>query len=231
MGLALELIPHEKSTADIIMADIFPESPSSQDIASSLVPRIRTQVPIPDDFAFGLATSPCYTTLSSYIGFGEFRDYVAHLELRGQRPESKEHSEGMAKELAKNGGSRLFPHLLRHSDCSGWYVPVEFPLPILDNEHSIGSANRLLLELAVITETLGMAEPAKHFMGCVDYGSEHGWRVDAVTHYESVFQVKDWNRHDFENERDPLSSEKWIASALVWFCKASIHRKVAIEFC
>ena len=52
-------------------------------------------------------------------------------------------------------------HLLNHSDSDGWYIPEEFPDPILllksgtANDYlSIGSSNRLLAELMEISATL-----------------------------------------------------------------------------
>lgn len=52
-------------------------------------------------------------------------------------------------------------HLLCHSDCEGYYVPVEFPEPLFDDEGLIpggmlGSSHQLMRELVQVAPVLGI---------------------------------------------------------------------------
>ncbi len=54
-----------------------------------------------------------------------------------------------------------FDHLIHHSDCEGYYVPVEFGPVLVDEELSggaLGSSVRLLAELRALAEALGLPE-------------------------------------------------------------------------
>lgn len=51
-------------------------------------------------------------------------------------------------------------HLLYHSDCEGFYVPIDFPEVIVDARlpgETLGSSHRLLAELVEIAPYLGIA--------------------------------------------------------------------------
>lgn len=59
-------------------------------------------------------------------------------------------------------GSKLESHLLCHSDCEGFYVPVDFPEPLFDENEEVaggilGSSPGLMRELLVVAAPLGIA--------------------------------------------------------------------------
>jgi hypothetical protein len=50
-------------------------------------------------------------------------------------------------------------HLIWHSDCDGYYIPIDFPVPLIKDVTSgdiIGSSQGLLRELIAIAPTLGI---------------------------------------------------------------------------
>ena len=54
-------------------------------------------------------------------------------------------------------------HLLCHSDCEGWYLPIDFPQVVFSSEDDdlpggmLGSTQRLRAELALVAPALGIA--------------------------------------------------------------------------
>lgn len=58
-----------------------------------------------------------------------------------------------------DGASMLESHLLNHSDCDGYYVPVDFDAPLVDDEFDgviLGSSVALQRELLAVAEPLGI---------------------------------------------------------------------------
>ncbi len=59
------------------------------------------------------------------------------------------------------GTSDRFDHLVHHSDCEGFYVPVDFAPVLIDERVTgeyIGSSQRLLEECRRVAERLGLPE-------------------------------------------------------------------------
>ncbi|MEV1198524.1 hypothetical protein [Microbispora rosea] len=59
------------------------------------------------------------------------------------------------------GASDRFDHLVHHSDCEGFYVPVDFAPVLIDERVTgeyIGSSQRLLEECRRVAERLGLPE-------------------------------------------------------------------------
>ena len=75
----------------------------------------------------------------------------------GPRTEPDPAADGkLAPFLTGNAEPGRFPHLLRHAESSGYYVPLDFPCPfwLAEQQLSVGSAPRLAAELAGITAAL-----------------------------------------------------------------------------
>ena len=88
-------------------------------------------------------------------------------------------------------------HLLWHSDCEGYYVPVSFP-EVLESEavlgDGVGSSQRLLAELTGIAAPLGVSlfdgiltdEEASRVNGAVESGGPH---ATALMVWLSLFEA------------------------------------------
>ena len=88
-------------------------------------------------------------------------------------------------------------HLLWHSDCEGYYVPVSFP-EVLESEAvlgaGVGSSQRLLAELTDVAAPLGVSlvdgvltdEEASRVNGAVDSGGPH---ATALMVWLSLFEA------------------------------------------
>ncbi|WOO82603.1 uncharacterized protein LOC62_04G006083 [Vanrija pseudolonga] len=58
-----------------------------------------------------------------------------------------------------DGASMLDSHLLNHSDCDGYYVPIDFDAPLVDDEYPgviLGSSVALQRELLAVAAPLGI---------------------------------------------------------------------------
>jgi hypothetical protein len=63
-----------------------------------------------------------------------------------------------------------FTHLVMHSDAAGFYVPLDFPDPVMplkmdgESDHiwPVGSVQRLQLELTELAQVLGLPDGLKH---------------------------------------------------------------------
>lgn len=80
---------------------------------------------------------------------GEFRPVA-----RGESPEED-------KRLRKEYAIAVDSHIICHSDCEGFYVPVDFPSPLDDEEvrlcgGQLGSSVRALRELVQVAPLLGI---------------------------------------------------------------------------
>ncbi len=63
-----------------------------------------------------------------------------------------------------DGDDTTFPHLMRHSDNKGLWVPVDFPEPLAASEPAwwmVGSVPRVLQELARIEAVISVTEQSK----------------------------------------------------------------------
>ncbi|MES9621145.1 hypothetical protein ACPCBX_06145 [Streptomyces tuirus] len=106
-----------------------------------------------------------------------------------------------------------FDHLIHHSDCEGYYVPVDFTHVIVDKRAPggyLGSSVRLLLEARRLAEALGLPE-------------------DLDPHSEEVFEAAEaeepasegWQRYGVES---------YVCLQLLQAAKLSIATGAAIAF-
>ncbi|MGW4383926.1 hypothetical protein [Kitasatospora sp. NPDC004531] len=104
-----------------------------------------------------------------YSGLHTLRRLAAHLAATGQLPEPLAEGERASedRELREayddipDDPAGPFDHLIHHSDCEGYYVPVDFGPVLVDEEPAggmLGSSVRLLAELRVVAEALGLPE-------------------------------------------------------------------------
>ncbi|MFF4542413.1 hypothetical protein [Streptomyces aureus] len=107
----------------------------------------------------------------------------------------------------------LFDHLIHHSDCEGYYAPVDFNHVIVDKKAPggyLGSSVRLLVETRRLAEALGLPE-------------------DLDPHSEEVFEATDaeepanegWQRYGVES---------YVCLQLLQAAKLSIATGAAIVF-
>ncbi|MDN3353030.1 hypothetical protein [Actinomadura sp. DC4] len=107
-----------------------------------------------------------------------------------------------------------FDHLVHHSDCEGYYVPVDFEEVIIDERLTgayLGSSVRLLAEARAIAAALGLPED-------LDPGSDE---VSAATDAETP-NGEGWQRY---------ATESYICLQLINAAKHSIKTGAAIVFC
>ncbi|KDN86498.1 hypothetical protein [Kitasatospora cheerisanensis] len=104
-----------------------------------------------------------------YSGLHTLRRLAAHLAADGRLPEPLAEGERASQdpvlqrmyEDIPDDPAGPFDHLIHHSDCEGYYVPVEFGPVLVDEELSggaLGSSVRLLAELRALAEALGLPE-------------------------------------------------------------------------
>lgn len=107
-----------------------------------------------------------------------------------------------------------FDHLIYHSDCEGYYVPVDFERVIVDESlvgGHLGSSVRLLAETRRIAAALGLPED-------LDPDSEEVFSaVNARTP-----MAEGWQRY---------GTESYVCLRLIQTAKHSIATGAAIAFC
>jgi len=102
-------------------------------------------------------------------------------------------------------------HLLWHSDCEGYYVPIDFPYVIEGEEivgGGFGSSQRLMVELCLIAPPLGIT-------------LENGQLSDSETQRLSDL---------IDDCTDPYETEIVVWLALFEAARLSIHHRTAIHF-
>lgn len=104
-----------------------------------------------------------------YSGLHTVRRLAVHLAETGTLPDPLEEAHRAADDplLRKaytefpGGTAGPFDHLINHSDCEGYYVPVDFEQVIADDSLAggyLGSSVRLLAETRRIATALGLPE-------------------------------------------------------------------------
>lgn len=107
-----------------------------------------------------------------------------------------------------------FDHLIHHSDCEGYYVPVDFGQVIADERLTggyLGSSVRLLAETRRIATALGLPE---------DLDPDSGEVFDACD--TAARATKGWQRYGIES---------YVCLRLIHAAKHSIATGAAIAFC
>ncbi|MGW0129881.1 hypothetical protein [Streptomyces sp. NPDC003299] len=158
-----------------------------------------------------------------YSGLHTLRRLAVHLAADGRLPEPLtvlETGRATADPLLSQVYQTLpgdppgpFDHLVHHSDCEGYYVPVDFPQVIVDPKARggcLGSSVRLLAETRRLAEALGLPE-------------------DLDPHSEEVFEASDadepadegWQRYGVES---------YVCLQLLRAAKLSIATGAAIAF-
>jgi hypothetical protein len=90
----------------------------------------------------------------------------------------------VAQETAKLGS-----HLLCHSDCEGFYLPIDFPKPLFADEERLpggmlGSSHGLLRELVAVAPVLGIALPGGKL------SDAEANRINGITEAEGPFWIE-----------------------------------------
>jgi hypothetical protein len=104
-----------------------------------------------------------------YAGLHTVRRLAVHLVVSGRLPEPLPRSRRASDDPLLNQVYETLPgdppgpfdHLIHHSDCEGYYVPVDFAHVIVDKRAPggyLGSSVRLLAETRRIAEALGLPE-------------------------------------------------------------------------
>ena len=154
-----------------------------------------------------------------YSGLHALRRVAVHLAATGTLPRPLEASKATDDPLLKKAYAALpgdpagpFDHLIYHSDCEGYYVPVDFGQVIVDESVAggyLGSSVRLLAETRRIATALGLPE-------------------DLDPDSEEVFSATDadaaggWQRYGIES---------YVCLRLIQTAKHSIATGAAIAFC
>ncbi|MGI5170685.1 hypothetical protein ACQEU3_40685 [Spirillospora sp. CA-253888] len=107
-----------------------------------------------------------------------------------------------------------FDHLIHHSDCEGYYVPLDFERVIVDDKAPggyLGSSVRLLAETRRVAEAIGLPE-------------------DLNPHSEEVFEAADAEGPAAEGWQC-YGVEAYVCLQLIRAAKLSIATGAAIGFC
>ncbi|GAA0969509.1 hypothetical protein GCM10009555_016770 [Acrocarpospora macrocephala] len=107
-----------------------------------------------------------------------------------------------------------FDHLVQHSDCEGFYVPVDFEPVLIDERVTggyIGSSQRLLEECRRIAERLGLPEDLDPWSDKVD---------EAIEDRRTV--LEGWQRYGVES---------FTCLQLMAAARQSIATGAAVVFC
>ncbi|PJN22020.1 hypothetical protein CG736_29815 [Kitasatospora sp. CB02891] len=157
-----------------------------------------------------------------YSGLHTLRRVAAHLAANGRLPEPLAEGDRASEdpELREayydipDDPAGPFDHLIHHSDCEGYYVPVDFGPVLIDEELSggmLGSSVRLLAELRTVAEALGLPADLD------PYADE----VTAVLDGE-VADPEGWQRY---------GAESFICLQLMRAAELSVRTGAAIAFC
>ncbi len=115
-----------------------------------------------------------------------------------------------------------FPHLMMHNGGWGYFLGLDFPMPMElgpENRLSIGSSKRLLHELTEINCVLSCR---------VGFHFDHGWDTEPVSGYEPVCASPD---EEALEESMPfwLKRTKFVWSVMHYYAKLSMNRELAIS--
>lgn len=149
-----------------------------------------------------------YESCGSYHNLHLLRGFAIYLEKEGRLPSTDEReSDYPLLQLQYEGAfeTAKFAHLIEHSDCEGYYVPIPLTEPIFTEEgESIGSVFGLLDELNLLKEWLWQGTDANL------EGPEVLWKID---------------------RRDPLGKEKLVWCKLRWLCRNARKFNLVMSFC
>jgi hypothetical protein len=81
---------------------------------------------------------------------------VSALHGRGDDVTPVAPGEDLDDEPEEDATCNLSSHLICHSDCDGYYVPVDFDDPIFLDGGAVGSSQQLLRELQEVAEPIGI---------------------------------------------------------------------------
>ncbi|MCP9994274.1 hypothetical protein LUX09_33555 [Streptomyces albogriseolus] len=156
-----------------------------------------------------------------YSGLHTVRRLAVHLAAGGRLPEPLDSSQratddpllGEVYEALPSDPPGPFDHLVHHSDCEGYYVPVDFAHVIVDDKAPggyLGSSVRLLEEARRLAEALGLPE-------------------DLDPHSEEVFEAADAEQLATEGWRR-YGVESYVCLQLLHAAKLSVSTGAAIAF-
>lgn len=156
-----------------------------------------------------------------YSGLHTVRRLAVHLAASGRLPEPLDGSQwatddpllGKVYEALPSDPPGPFDHLVHHSDCEGYYVPIDFAQVIVDKRARggyLGSSVRLLEEARRLAEALGLPE-------------------DLDPHSEEVFEAADAEKLATEGWRR-YGVESYVCLQLLRAAKLSISTGAAIAF-
>jgi hypothetical protein len=135
-----------------------------------------------------------------YSGLHTVRRVAVHLADTGTLPDPLEEAHKAADDPLLTKAYTEFPgrsagpfdHLICHSDCEGYYVPVDFGQVIFDESLAggyLGSSVRLLAETRRIASALGLPEDldpdSEEVLGACDANTSaaEGWRRYGIESY------------------------------------------------
>jgi hypothetical protein len=154
-------------------------------------------------------------------GLHALRRVAAHLDRFGKLPPLRGEAAGRDPLVQDYYGHaehrpRKFDHLVMHSDCEGYYLPVDFPRVIYSRRglevpyHMIGSSYRLLAECREIARALAL--PARLSPRTI----REWWRPAEGTEPSKRWQV--------------YCVEAYVCATLIQAAKQSIDWRAAIWF-
>jgi hypothetical protein len=168
------------------------------------------------------ATETSEFEMWGYSGLHRVRRLAVHLAVDGRLPAplaegQRATDDALLKQayaVLPSGRPGPFDHLVHHSDCEGYYVPVAFERVIVDEKVSggyLGSSVRLLAETRRIAQAIGLPED-------LDPDSEE---VFEATDGE-VPAAEGWQRYGVE---------AYVCLQLLRAAELSVETGSAIAFC
>ncbi len=201
-------------------------------LKKDIIAALEKQLGMKPEWKEGKSVDAESLPLGGFEALTQLQRYAAHLDLSDTPPELPAEDEVLYEdeclqeywEVAESESPIIRPLRFKHLIWTGsvglFYIPVEFPDPLLieeedlgdeeqgekENEYiSVGSANQLLNELDALRELLNLQG---------DYG-DLGERVA---------------KEIFDNKRDPWHEVKWAWLVLHWMARKSIEKRLSLSF-
>ena len=163
-----------------------------------------------------------------YSGFHYLRRLAAYLDSTGTLPPPGdddivedpiivEYLESVESEVPSHKFKREFDHLIVHSDCEGFYLPIDF-------EHVLAADPSMEISGGVIGSTHRLLKECEHIASILNIPSQLNSGSRELTEAAASQGAGDalWQRYGVESY-----SCVWLIQA----CKKSIETGAAIVFC
>ncbi len=178
--------------------------------------------------------------VGSYGAIHYLRHYAAHLAINGCPPENPfQDGKHPLLEDVYRGRYKIdkFRHLIEHSDCDGFYVPIDFPDPVsLDVRSSEFAEEEEAQKRSWFSRIFLIFFPQLNRSALTTIGSSQRLLAELDELNLSLKMKGDLGQLGQDQcrqmiEDDPWHNEKWVWATLHWLARESVERSLILEFC